>query len=131
MSPRGIRNHNPGNIRHSKTIWMGQADDQPDQEFVTFESPIYGIRALYKILKTYQSKHGLKTVAQIINRWAPPNENDTAAYVKAVAAACSVVPKQEIDLPKIAEKLVAAIIKHENGQQPYSAADIQRAIEMA
>lgn len=129
--PRGIRNHNPGNIRHSKTVWMGQSDEQPDKAFVAFEKPVYGIRALYKILKTYQNKHGLKTITQIINRWAPPNENDTAAYVRAVAKACGVEPEQEIQLPEIAEKLVAAIIKHENGQQPYESAVIRRAIEIA
>lgn len=131
MKPRGLRNNNPGNIRHSKTVWMGQADEQPDKSFVAFEEPVYGIRALYKILKTYQSKHGLKTVAQIINRWAPPNENDTAAYVQAVANACGVTPEQEIELPTVAEKLVAAIIHHENGQQPYSAVTIRRAIDIA
>ena len=129
--PRGIRNHNPGNIRHSKTHWMGQADEQPDKSFVAFEAPVYGIRALYKVLKTYQSKHGLKTIRDMINRWAPPNENDTDAYVNAVAAACGVHPEQQIELPPIAEKLVAAIIKHENGQQPYPAETIRRAIELA
>lgn len=131
MTPRGIRNHNPGNIRHSKTVWMGQAEEQADEAFVTFEQPVYGIRALFKILKTYRTKYGLKTIAQIIDRWAPPNENDTGAYVQAVAAACGVGPTEEVDLARIGENLVAAIIHHENGQQPYSATEIKRAIDLA
>lgn len=129
--PRGLRNFNPGNIRHSSTHWMGQADEQPDKDFVTFEKPVYGIRALYKILRTYYEKHQLKTIAGMINRWAPPNENDTKAYIRSVATACAVEPDQEIELPAVAEKLVAAIIRHENGRQPYDPAEIKRAIELA
>ena len=129
--PRGLRNKNPGNLRHSKTHWMGQTDEQPDPDFVTFEDAKYGIRALYITLRTYQLKHGLHTIEDMIHRWAPPSENDTGAYVKAVAAACGVRPDQQVDLNRIGEKLVAAIIRHENGTQPYGVEVIRSAINLA
>jgi hypothetical protein len=133
MPSRGIRNNNPGNIRHSAIKWMGISDEQPDPTFVCFDEPKYGIRALYKILRTYQDKHGLETVEEMINRWAPPAENDTAAYVRSVAGAIGVSPDTKIDLcdREVAEKLVAAIIRHENGEQPYEEKLIRAAINLA
>jgi hypothetical protein len=85
--PRGIRNNNPGNIDRNTTKWQGMADDQSsDPRFVVFKTPQAGIRALAKILLTYQNHDGLKTVRGIIGRWAPAVENNTSAYVAAVAA---------------------------------------------
>ncbi len=36
--PRGIRNHNPLNIRRSKDQWKGMAEVQNDRAFVQFKS---------------------------------------------------------------------------------------------
>ena len=82
--PRGLRNNNPGNIRHSSTKWRGEIKGG-DPDFKTFESIEYGYRALMKLLKTYYNKYGLTTINGIVNRWAPPNENDTNAYISFVA----------------------------------------------
>ena len=35
--PRGIRNNNPGNIRHSDQ-WKGLTPEQPDPDFCTFST---------------------------------------------------------------------------------------------
>lgn len=131
--PRGIRNHNPGNIRRSKDPWQGLAAQQTDKDFLTFEAPKWGIRALARTLITYQDRHGLNTVRGIISRWAPPNENNTLAYVRAVAAAVGVGPDDVIDLQhyEILRPMVVAIIKHENGMQPYSAAQIDAGLVLA
>ena len=131
--PRGLRNNNPGNIRHSKVKWQGQADAQPDPAFVTFTSPQFGIRALAKTLITYQATHGLKTIEQMIGRWAPPNENNTPAYVKAVAEAVAVPASMPVavDAMRIMLPMVAAIIRHENGSQPYSDAILRAGLRLA
>lgn len=103
------------------------AAKQTDPDFVQFTAPKWGIRALYRVLRTYQVKHGLATIAEIIGRWAPPNENDTGAYAKAVAKACGVATDDVIDIvtdKAMAANLVMAIIRHENGQQPYSLSEI-------
>jgi hypothetical protein len=120
MTPRGIRNNNPGNIRHGAK-WQGLAEVQKDKDFCTFKSPEYGIRALARVLKTYKSRYGLNTVEGIINRYAPQNENDTSAYIKHIVKELDISPSDEIELTDDELiVLIKAIIKHENGTQPYS-----------
>lgn len=133
-TPRGIRNHNPGNIDRTGDKWQGMAADQSsDSRFVVFAAPQWGIRALVKVLLSYQRKHGIKTIRGIINRWAPPVENNTDAYVNQVAKACGVDPDDTIDIENkaVLRALVSAIIKHENGQQPYGAGVIDLGIDLA
>lgn len=128
---RGIRNNNPGNIRHGDK-WLGMSADQPDPDFISFTDPVYGLRAIAKILLAYQNKDGLHTVLDMITRWAPPSENNTAAYVEAVAAQMQVAASQVISLtPDVLGDFVAAIVQHENGQQPYPPSSFYRAVQMA
>lgn len=46
----------------------------------------WGLRAAAITLRTYIRKWKLNTVQSIIMRWAPPTENNTSAYIKAVAS---------------------------------------------
>lgn len=130
---RGIRNHNPGNIRKTSTQWQGMAVEQPDKSFVTFATPEMGIRAMARVLMTYQNVHGIRRVEDFIKRWAPPNENNTSAYVKAVAKDMGVGPIQLISIRKEATmlSLLKAIIKHENGSQPYTDEQLKAGIQAA
>ncbi|HEY3982499.1 structural protein [Cedecea sp.] len=133
-SPRGIRNNNPGNIRWGDD-WKGlvPAAQRTDKSFCQFVKPEYGIRAMIVILRNYQRKHGLNTVSGIINRWAPTSENDTQAYISSVAQATGVSPDQRVDTrdSRLMMKLVQAIIKHENGSQPYAFDVLVRAVSLA
>lgn len=121
-NPRGIRNNNPGNIRWGDE-WQGLVDkiQRTDKSFCQFTSPEFGIRAKIIILRNYQSKYGLKTITGIIKRWAPPNENDTKAYIRSVAQATGTDADKPIDLTDSRKlfPLLQAIIRHENGTQPY------------
>ena len=130
---RGIRNNNPGNLRRSKDPWQGLAKDQTDKEFFVFNGAIYGIRALARTLIAYQDEHGLRTIGQIINRWAPTNENDTATYIASVCEDTGFAADKPLDMHVYDDlkPLVLAIIKHENGQQPYTAAQIDKALVLA
>jgi len=131
--PRGIRNNNPGNLRRSNDPWQGLAEQQTDSDFFVFKSPVYGIRALARTLIAYQDKHGLSTIRTLITRWAPAAENNTESYIKAVAGESGRHPDQPLDLHTYADlqPLVTAIIQHENGQQPYSATQIDKALVLA
>lgn len=138
MKPsRGVRNNNPGNIDFNKANkWQGQLGLETgvaSPRFARFDSPENGIRALGKLLRTYQNKHGLKTIEQIISRWAPGVENDTAAYVAQVAKAVGVAPKAPIDVNSatVLWSLVQAIIRHENGYDPYSIEVIREGVSRA
>lgn len=130
---RGIRNNNPGNIRRSTDPWQGLSNRQGDVEFFTFKDAIYGIRALARTLIAYQDKHGLRTIRQIVNRWAPPTENNTNAYVRAVAADTGLDADQPLDMHRFDHllPLTKAIIHHENGQQPYTDAQLTKALVLA
>ena len=131
--PRGIRNHNPGNIRRSQDPWQGLADHQPDKEFFTFKSAVYGIRALGRLLITYQDRYGLQTIGEIITRFAPQQENNTDAYIQSVVIHSGYPSDQKLDMHKFnhLKPLVEAIILQENGQQPYTEAEITKALMLA
>lgn len=132
MTARGIRNNNPGNIRKGEA-WQGLAAEQTDEAFCVFRSAEYGIRALVKVLLTYEKKYGLNTVRKIISRYAPESENDTGAYVASVSGQLGVSPDEVIELGNRAVMLVLikAIIRHENGEQPYDNETLVKGIEMA
>ena len=131
-APRGIRNNNPGNIERGPRKWQGEIIGD-DPRFATFETPEAGIRALAKNLLTYHEKHGLNTVDGIIGRWAPANENATAAYAAAVAKELGVGVGDQLDLrnPDTLSKLTTAIIRYENGQQPYKPETIRAGVDAA
>lgn len=115
--PRGLRNNNPGNIRISRTVWAGQVIPGTDRSFCQFQTMAYGYRAMLMTLRNYRRKHGCSTVADFIRRWAPPIENDTAAYIRSVCRTLQVpdsyVP--DIDDRTVMCNLAAAISKVENG----------------
>jgi len=132
-APRGIRNNNPGNIRRSADPWQGLAKDQNDDAFFQFAEPKWGIRALARVLISYQDRHGLRTVRAIISRWAPPVENKTSSYIDHVAHRLGVGADDPLDIHdyRVLRGLVEAIIAHENGQQPYTDAQIDAGLVLA
>lgn len=129
---RGVLNNNPGNIDRSEhQRWQGQREDQSaDPRFVAFESPKWGIRAIARTLITYSDKYRLNTVRKIIDRWAPPVENDTVAYIKHVAELLNVGPDEEIDVYQwsVMKPLVEAIIAHECAGYDYDDATVDAAL---
>lgn len=140
--PRGIRNHNPGNIRRQPGVrWQGQAADQAaDADFIVFKEPRWGIRAIARTLITYQDKRRaadgsrIDSVAELISRWAPQNENNTTAYQRQVAQALGkAVNDESVDVYDYhtMRELVLAIIRHENGCQPYSNDVIESGLTLA
>lgn len=129
---RGIRNNNPGNIRSDGTVWQGLASPPSDGAYAVFIDPRYGIRALGRVLTNYIETDGVPpTVNAIIARWAPPSENDTLAYQTDVASDLNVDPDAELDFPSVKQALVTAIIRHENGLNPYSADTIAQGLALA
>lgn len=71
---RGLRNNNPGNIRHDRDKWQGEIVPSQDKSFKQFISMAYGYRALIKLLQNYRKLHNRQTIAEFINRYAPPCE---------------------------------------------------------
>ena len=131
--PRGIRNNNPGNIRWGEN-WLGLKQDgkQQDPSFCVFTNVVYGIRALAKILINYKKLYGLKTIRSIISRYAPPNENQTQAYIQSVSKQIGRYPDEPIDIEErgILTVFIKAIVRIENGIQPYKDETIQKGIDL-
>lgn len=123
-TPRGIRNNNPGNLDRGSP-WQGLVAG-PDPRFCTFADPAYGIRAIAITLITYYDKRKaddkspVDTVGEIITRWAPPVENNTAAYIRYVCRVMGVAPDEHVNLHlyDTLRPLVEAIIRHECGRGP-------------
>jgi len=131
--PRGIRNNNPGNIDYNKNVkWEGVTGKEKGGRFAKFESPEMGIRAMAKLLTTYNQRYGLSTLPEIIERYAPPVENDTQSYIKQVSKLADIPVNQNIDFnnKQTMLKLLKAMIKIENGIQPYTDEQILKGISL-
>lgn len=129
---RGERNNNPGNIDYNPANkWQGQLPHDPkiESRFCRFQSPEYGIRAIYKLLQTYQTKYGLNSVKAIINKYAPPNENNTDGYINRAAADIGIGINDHLNTKdkKAGIALATAIVGVELGYQPYQPAVFERA----
>ena len=133
MVARGIRNNNPGNIEYGTDQWDGMSATQDDDRFIKFESPEMGIRAMSKIMQTYKNKHGIDTVAGVINRWAPPSENDTSRYASYVASRMGIGVDDQVDLSDTAilSPLIQAMTFMENGENPYDEVVIGKGMQLA
>lgn len=132
MTPRGLRNNNPLNIRHNRNNrWQGTYETQTDPEFVRFASLQFGIRAGFVIIRNY-IKAGHKDVASIISRWAPSVENNTEAYIRHVCEMADLSPFQELRFDDKATMvaLVSAMIRVECGR-PIEQKIIEQAYGMA
>lgn len=115
--PRGLRNCNPGNIRITKDKWQGLREKQEDGSFFQFTEMKWGYRALIRTLQNYRYRHGCQTIADFINRWAPPHENNTAGYISRV---CREMQVPTAYVPDVNDKVAmctfaAAISQVENG----------------
>ncbi len=120
MLSRGIRNNNPGNIRHSATPFRGEVVPSQDAEFKEFESVEWGFRAMFLIIHNYGELYGIDTLDKIIARWAPSVENDTAQYIGVVARRLGCSSRSHIDSldHDTMVKLVAAMAHIECGVAP-------------
>ncbi len=115
--PRGLRNRNPLNIRRSADRFAGEIVPSSDPAFKQFETNAYGYRAAFRILHTYLVKHRIDTLRGIIERFAPPEENDTTAYLRAVAQRAALLPDSRVRPSDSALqiRIVAAMSYVENG----------------
>ncbi|MGP3594307.1 hypothetical protein [Vagococcus sp. WN89Y] len=123
---KGIRNNNPGNLRNAPNT-VGYSGGFP-----TFASSSDGLSALARQLTLYGGR-GKNTLNEIISTYAPPQENNTQAYIDHVSEITGFKPGQRLDLsdPVVMQALMAAIVKHENGTQPYSSEEIQNSVSNA
>ena len=95
ITPRGIRNNNPLNIRIGNT-WLGERKNPTDPAFEEFVSIEYGLRAAFCILRRYIRRYHKQTVPDIVSTWAPSSENNTQRYIDIVCQRSNIKPDQQI-----------------------------------
>lgn len=127
---RGLRLNNPGNIRKSTRSWGGEIQSA-DKEFCQFRTLQWGLRAMFVLLKTYIVGYKLHDIWSIINRWAPPTENNTKRYIETV---CKLTGRKAFDAINLNDKnamkeLVSAIVFVEQGIRPHEE-DLETAWKM-
>lgn len=113
---RGLRNNNPGNIRHSTVRYLGEIEGT-DTAFKTFGDMCWGYRAMFVVLHTYRTKHGIDTLCDMISRYAPAFENHTEAYARFVAEMAGIEVGDRVDTQskELMTAIVGAMSRIENG----------------
>lgn len=85
---RPWRNNNPGDLRvlSGDQMWDGQTDIDwgVGGPFAIFSTRQMGWRALAVCLLTYYTVHGICTIQDIVERYAPGLENNVEDYVDIV-----------------------------------------------
>ncbi|CAB5212900.1 hypothetical protein UFOVP191_62 [uncultured Caudovirales phage] len=115
--PLSVRNNNPGNLRP-----VGS-----DSGFQQFASAEDGMNAMQRDLQAKVSGNSLvmkskfgagytPTIENVISTWAPPSENNTAAYINDVSRNSGISPTQPLSVADV-QKIAPAMIKHEGGDK--------------
>lgn len=118
-----VKRNNPGNLRS----WGNAATSGG---FAVFSTALEGLSAMAGQLRRYGQRH-IDTIDGIINTYAPKSDhNDTAAYIRNVAKRTGFGTDQHLNLndPGTLQTLMAAMIKQEQGSNPYTASTLQSAI---
>ncbi|QLO47404.1 hypothetical protein HV216_10160 [Enterobacter cloacae] len=106
---RADRNFNPLNL---KTKGNAGKDSSGFAKYTDEES---GWGAARRQLSLYYTRDKLDTISGIINKWAPPSENDTNSYVDQISKAMGMGANEKLDLsdPAIMAKLSSYMARHE------------------
>jgi hypothetical protein len=129
---RGERNHNPCNLRFNTAIrWQG-LDEPPadDHGLCRFVDDAHGLRAGAKDILTKYRVDRLRTVRAIIDKYAPPNENNTESYIDYVSKSMGVSADAILGLAHedTLFEFIKAVIDQEEGRDIYPDALVRQAV---
>ncbi|QHC34173.1 structural protein [Komagataeibacter xylinus] len=129
MTPRGIRNNNPGNLNYAHQPGAHLETGVSNPRFAAFPTMADGIQALRTQLLRY-AERGLTTVASIISVYAPATENATSAYIAGLCRQMGVQPDTVLDLhdPATMARLICGITTIENGAGHLGLVQIDQAL---
>ncbi len=132
-------NKNPINLRPGGGDWQGMTGTMTHPRagtFLQFDTPENGYRAAAITLINYAPVYGDDTLAKILNRAAPrEDQNDPDAYIARVSREVGVDPHARLDLkndPETLVKILAAMTKVESGGlNPYRPETVREGVRRA
>lgn len=139
MTPRAVRNNNPGNLRIGQP-WKGlmphehmDVEQALEDEFCVFENPMWGFRALASVFLHYARHDHITTLRGAIARFAPSSENNTGAYLNAVVNMTRFGPDAAYPFttPAAMQELCHAVAFHESGGWFFKSADLVAGVNAA
>lgn len=120
MTSRGLRDNNPGNLRHNPLIKWRNELPPDDEGYCRFPSSADGLHAMAMDLHTKWAR-GLDTIAKIIPVYAPPSENPTRNYEANIALWTGWKVDQRLDFSNASNlaQMLRAMVREENGSMPF------------
>ncbi len=128
----GLTLHNPGNIKHSNFIYVGEKVPSKSPVFKEFYQNVYGYRALFSLLTHYIMCDNTNTIEKIITKYAPSNEKNTQAYIKDICEKTKIFYDAEVSCKNqvTMQKLVTAICEHEQGDRNIKPEEVQKGMKL-
>lgn len=128
----GVRNKNYLNVK--TRVWKG-CIGVDSRNHAIFDDPAWGLRAAIITLRTYWNRHNLRTVAEILSRWAPVSDtvgsmpgappNSPREYSEFVQRRTGIKPNEKLRLFKGAKvddaEQLKALVKAMASFENYSA----------
>ncbi|MCA3719267.1 MAG: structural protein P5, partial [Brevundimonas sp.] len=113
--------------------WQGLAEKQEHEQFFTFQTMAWGIRAMARVLIAYQDRHQIRTIRKIVNRYAPPSENNTLNYIAMVSNRAGFGRDEVLDLHdyRHLRAVVGAMIEMEVGRGHVTDAQVDEGLKLA
>ncbi len=129
-SPFGLRNNNPFNLKYFAIGWKGETGfvESPAGRFSVFDTAENGIRAGMINIHTKMTRDGANTVRKLLTLLSPAFENPLEAFITWTAQRIGVAPDQPLEFRQHILQLSKAIIRFENGEQPFTDAQLQAAL---
>ena len=84
-----------------------QGETGENKGYATFKNPLYGGRAVSRLIDTYRNKYGINTIDSFIDRYAPAGDNTKearAGYKKFLSDKTGLGIGEEFDLEKAVKK---------------------------
>lgn len=125
--PRGLRNNNIGNIKiNNNNAWLGKIpiNQNTDGVFEQFTAKEYGSRAMLMLLKKYYDVDGLKSIYDIIKKYAPNSTQPGKQYIPFVTNKMNEISTGFLDRKKLIEMAVH-MAHFENGQPATSLQELR------
>ena len=107
------QNRNFANVKSLKNgqVWEGQIGTDKFGHAI-FKHPAYSIRACALVLKSYERRHKIRTVKDLVHRFA---EGNREPYIKHLCKVLDVEPEEKISLTKRLPELLRGIVRFETG----------------